>query len=133
MKFPVVIRPQCSLFICCNVAFPSQFQFVWQSEVDTVNTIMLAFLSPPVVVVYETGTQLYYLMPLSPHGLTDTPIDAFLDRVLNGQEQVGRYSSGLPRPQCQVMAKACHRLNVKYKSNYNCQQISSMTKVCKIT
>ena len=70
----------------------SEFQFLWMNDVETVNTIMMAFLSPPTLVVYETSTQLYYLVPLN-NGQLVSRLDQFLERVISGDEQVNLYIS----------------------------------------
>lgn len=58
------------------------------TDVETVNTITMSFLTPPVLLVLEVDPQYYYLPDLPASNITINTFMQFLDGIRNGTVQV---------------------------------------------
>ncbi|PVD20463.1 hypothetical protein C0Q70_18619 [Pomacea canaliculata] len=67
--------------------YHSEFQFLWMTDVETVNTITMSFLTPPVLLVLEVDPQYYYLPDLPASNITINTFMQFLDGIRNGTVQ----------------------------------------------
>nr|KAG5703447.1 hypothetical protein BaRGS_022496 [Batillaria attramentaria] len=61
------------------------FQFLWMSDPETVNSITMSFRGPPLLVVLQSETQQYYLPLVDPVNITTDTFTAFLDDVRDGK------------------------------------------------
>ena len=68
----------------------SHFQFLWMDDADTVNNIMLAFISMPYVMVLDPTVHLYFIPEKPVEELDPTSFDMFLQDVKNGKVEVSQ-------------------------------------------
>lgn len=64
------------------------FQFLWMTDVETVNSITMAFLATPVILVLNTQTHYYYFPDFEVKDITIETMSDFLNRVRDGNIQV---------------------------------------------
>lgn len=67
--------------------YQSNFQFLWMDEPDTVNNIMMAFVSMPYVMVLDPTLHLYYVPETPTEDLDATSLGTFLTNVKHGKIQ----------------------------------------------
>lgn len=63
------------------------FQFLWMTDVETVNSITMAFLATPVIIVLNTQTHYYYFPDFEVKEITIETMSDFLNRVRDGNIQ----------------------------------------------
>lgn len=68
--------------------FTRDFQFLWMTDVETVNSITMAFLATPVILVLNTQTHYYYFPDFEVKDITIETMSDFLNRVRDGNIQV---------------------------------------------
>lgn len=68
-----------------RAAFHDDFQFLWMAEVDTVNNIMLAFVSPPYLMVLDPTVHLYYVPDTPLSKMDSNTLREFLNNVKSGK------------------------------------------------
>lgn len=68
--------------------FTRDFQFLWMTDVETVNSITMAFLATPVIIVLNTQTHYYYFPDFEVKEITIETMSDFLNRVRDGNIQV---------------------------------------------
>ncbi|XP_062598124.1 protein disulfide-isomerase TMX3-like [Saccostrea cucullata] len=61
--------------------FHRDFQFLWMTDVETVNSITMAFLATPVILVLNTKTHYFYFPDFDIKDITIDKMSDFLNRV----------------------------------------------------
>ncbi|XP_048748970.1 protein disulfide-isomerase TMX3-like [Ostrea edulis] len=61
--------------------FHSDFQFLWMTDVETVNSITMAFLATPVILVLNTQTHFFYFPDFVISDITIDKMSDFLNKV----------------------------------------------------
>ncbi|XP_078337756.1 protein disulfide-isomerase TMX3-like isoform X2 [Crassostrea virginica] len=67
--------------------FHRDFQFLWMTDVETVNSITMAFLTTPVILVLNTQTHNFYFPDFEVKDITIDKMSDFLSRIRDGKIQ----------------------------------------------
>ena len=71
--------------------FISRFQFLWMTDTETINSIIMSFTSAPVMIVLDPDTHYFYMPPFSLEDITTKDLAAYLDNIKEGKEEVSLF------------------------------------------